>query len=211
VAGKKRAVIRGGAYTPKTGIFARQSFPSRRQYENALARRRGFANVSQQRAASVPRASKTSLSAVAQQTERRVAAALRAAREQKISFTRAAELHKTTTAAMRRYAGANVERQGRRLVLKSQITFFAADPPRLAHDFVASESQCSAIGTYMSYVGQYLNTGSAHSKTSIKAFEGVRIDGVSGQYRLLTDLDALRRLPLSDIETTEGIYLDIAG
>jgi len=209
MAAKKRSSVKGGAYSPKTGAFAGREFPTRRQYENALATLRGFANASQRRAAS--RSKSTALTAAELRTRERVQAAVRTARIQKVPLTKAARQHRTTTAAIRRYAGENVARQGRRLVLRPHITFFAANPPRIVHDHVADAGQRATIGAYMSYVGQFLSPRCARAAAALKAFDGFMVNGALGRYELLTNLDELRRLPLSDLETTEGIYLDLAG
>jgi hypothetical protein len=170
-------------YTPGRGIFAGRTFPSYRQYRNALARRRGFRSWTEQQRA--PRKVRNTgelrrLHPVEFEARQSAFAALALMRREGLSLRAAAREAGTTSATVLRHAGSAIEQN------RGQYTAKPADrllremsvlgEGGLVHEVeVRGSRQASLIGEHWAAVQHYLRTG---DESRLAAFDGKVAAGI---------------------------------
>ena len=209
-----RRNVKGGSYTPSRGAYKNVTFASRRAYENAIARDRGFSNKSQRntRKQSVP-LDFPSLEAFKKSKPGRAAEAFRTLRNDGGSLSAAARSAGTTPENVKRFYGDALERDGRKYralgddkaVIPMHIT--TVDGDRIA--YVRGAADRSLVGRHSAAIGRVATLASLKSAKSARARQSVRkilqdeldpfrdatIQSADGNvFELLSDVDELKRL-----------------
>jgi hypothetical protein len=176
----KRPRNAGGAYTPKSGPLAGQTFPNYRQFRNEGARVKGFASLSAQQ-----RSRRTSgLSPPEQKAATRAwnAVALKRA-DPDLSKREAARQAGTTPNAIAKYVGPAWPSSVRRWSFLTEDGVITLD--------VRDKRTKSILGKYDNALRKYLN---GKGDADLKALGGrsITVNGI--KYQFLTDTDRIDEL-----------------
>lgn len=209
-----RKNVKGGSYTPSRGAYAGRTFTSRRQYENQVARDRGFSNKSQRNVQkrAIP-IDFPSLEVFKKSREGKAAEAFRTLRKDGGSLSSAARSAGTTPENVKRFYGDALERDGGKYrALKDDTAIIpmhvsTVDGDRIA--YVRGSFDRSLIGAHTAAIGRIAvfaslkNSKSARTTQAVRdavnlelaPFRGVTIASADGNsYELLSDFDDLKRL-----------------
>jgi hypothetical protein len=208
----KHPSARPGPYTPNRGQLAGQTFPSFRQYQNALARSKGFASHAARLRVPQPIRSLQGLLALRprQHESRNLAlGALARARRENVPIRQAARAEGISLARVVRWAFPALEKRGRQYYATPTDTLARTMQmltPRgyqtvVLHGRNAGQ-RASVLARYHNAVKRYLETGDT---TALRDFRGkvVRAHNKVG-YRFITDpatLDELARAGELSFET----------
>ena len=207
-----RKNVKGGSYTPSRGAYAGRTFNSRRQYENQVARDRGFSNKSQRNvkqkliALDFP-----SIEAFKKSKEGKAADALRILRADGGSLSSAARSAGTTPENIKRFYGESLELEGRKnRALKDDTAIIpmhvaTVDGDRIA--YVRGSVDRSLIGKHNAAIGRVASFANLknskrasriardYGNAELDPYRGVTIESADGNtYELLSDFDQLKRL-----------------
>jgi hypothetical protein len=197
-------------YTPSRGLFAGTTFPSRRQYRNALARRQGYASLSAQQRAAWPVRSPQALARLSphqRATYDRALSAVNRMRRDGLSLQEAAREAGTTPNAVRRYAGAALEQHGNRIAatredrLIRRMTVDTVGGARVLN--VRGSRRASMVGRHAAAVRHYLETGDA---SRLRKFRGKYIQDGKLKHVLITDTQQIDRLARRGELSFEDLY-----
>ena len=197
---------KSGPYRPTRGVFAGREFPSKRQYENALAQLYGFATrqrLVRARKKKVGPKSHGKLTTQERQARSRALATTARMEREHISLNKAAPLEGTTPGNVHKWAESALERKpsGR----------YAAKPNRLYRRMVAittdgvievgvrTSSQASLISAHHTAVKLFLSRG---DEAVLRRFRNKTVDG----HRLECDPAALEELERVGQFEYESIY-----
>ena len=226
-----RKNVKGGSYTPTRGAYAGRTFPSRRQYENQVARDRGFANKSQRkvRKKAIP-IDFPSIEAFQKSKEGKAAEAFRVLRRDGGSLSSAARSAGTTPENVKRYYGDALERTGGKYKARKDddavIPMHVAtiDGDRIA--YVRGSSDRSLIGSHSAAIGRVASLAGVRSakrgrtreslRRSLQAeldpYRGVTVASADGNvYELLADVDQLKHLLRAGRIHADSAYDDKAA
>jgi hypothetical protein len=185
-------------YTPRSGLVAGQTFFSERQYRNALARARGFANLYQQQ--KYPHVVKSAqelqrLRPAARQARERAFKALAEARRSGEPVAKVARIYRVSMSSVQRYVAPALEKRAGRWHAKPQdrlyrqITTLTTEGVKTLDTYNSRTAQL--LARYHNAVRQFLRTGNADS---LKPFKGKTFRVGKHTYRLETDPKRIKAL-----------------
>jgi len=185
-------------YTPRSGLVAGQTFTSERQYRNALARERGFANLYQQQKHPHVVKSARELSALrpaAREARSLAFRVLAEARRTGEPLAQVARDYRVSMSSIKRYVGPALEKKAGRWHAKPtdrlyrQITTITTDGVTTLDTYDSRTAR--TLARYHNAIGNYLRTGNADA---LKPFRGKTIQVGKRRYLLETDPEKLKEL-----------------
>lgn len=201
-----------GVYTPTRGQFAGQAFPSYRQYQNTVARTKGFTSVAKRLA--TPRAPIAKAMSLQGSTAGRASqAVLELRRNPNLSLAQAAKNAHTTPAAVKRHAGKQLTKRGNKVVVKKVDTLVV----RMKIDstngtiagFVRGSKTRDRIGKHSGIVGTALKSPSAANIRRLARYRGHTVTLADGTaVPLLWDYYEALRLATQGKLDPDGPYDD---
>jgi hypothetical protein len=204
-------ITRAQPYRPTRGQFAGITFTSRRQYRNALARKKGFASWSEQQRSGRSSGTPEAIARLRPEERRARGRALEAVqlmRREGFSLSRAATQAETTPNAVRRHAGRALEEDARgRYQAKPydrmlrEVWFLTWEGKVILP--VRDSRSASKIARYMAAVDQYLRTG---DDSRLQRFRGKGFWVQKRFQPFITDLDVLDRLAMAGEVSFEELY-----
>jgi hypothetical protein len=207
----KHPSARPGPYTPGRGRFAGQTFPSFRQYQNELARTKGFTSHAGQLRAPQPVRSPQALMRLtprAQESRNEALAVVARARREGVSVRQAAQAEGVSMARVQRWAGPAIEKRGGRYVVKGtdtlarsmQVLTPSGYRTVMLHGRNASQ-RAAELARYHNTVRRYLETGDT---SLLREFRGKVLRTNKQGFPYITDpatLDELARAGELSFET----------
>jgi hypothetical protein len=195
------------AYKPKRGAFAGQEFPSKRQYRNALARRRGFRSwAEQQRAPRVVRNREELARLRPDEREARRASfvALGYMRDDGLPLGPAAERAGTTPAAVLRHVGSALRLERGRYVARPADRLLRVmvvlGRGGVEHEVeVRGSGAAGRVGRHWSAIDHYLRTG---DDSRLRRLAGRSVAGIAME----TDLDVIDEWERRGVLEIEDVY-----
>ena len=200
-----------GEYAPSRGVFKGRHFASKRAYENALARLKGFpSRYAEQRAARpvFTRSDAKWLTAAELDARDRALDSVARMRREGMSLERAARLSDTTVNAVIRHAGTALRKDARGRwiptkldkLYREMVTY--TDQGRITIEVTDSRT-ATTLARYIAAVDHFRETG---SRDQLREFERRSIRAGKVKYPFLTDSTALRRIIHAGEIATEGPY-----
>ncbi len=182
-------ITKARPYTPQSGALAGETFHSERQYRNALARLKGYPSwhVQQRATKKVTTKSYGKLRASEKQARGRALEALAKMRKGASLSKAAAEAH-TTPNTVAKYAGAQLRREGGRMVASKGDRLFRVmrviTTEGVQEVALGGSRQASLVAAHANAVKHFLATG---DDEPLRRFGGVKVAGL----QLETDLEKL--------------------
>jgi len=216
--GYKHPSQKSGSYTPTRGSFKGQTFRSYRAYQTAHAQRRGFKSAATRLASPRKPSLKTfsSEDAFGKSTAGRATRAyLALRRDPSITLAQAAKAAGTTPGAIRRYAGASLERKGSRVVPTRADTIAVPMTVNTVNGSVSGIVEGSTardvIGAHSAALSAALTYPSPQHARMLAAYKGRTIRFADGRrVELLGDLQEARTLARRGLLSNVGPY-DVSG
>lgn len=176
----RKPITRAHPYTPQSGALAGQTFHSERQYRNALARLKGYSSwhAEQRAAKKVTTKSYGKLRASEKQARGRALEALSKMRKGSSLSKAAAEAH-TTPNTVAKYAGAQLRREGGRMVASKGDRLFRVmrviTTEGVQEVALGGSRQASLVAAHANAVKHFLATG---DDEPLHRFADVKVGGM---------------------------------
>lgn len=206
--------VKGGPYTPTRGRHKGETYPSYRQYRNALERDRGGTTLYAHQRTERPVRSRPAyerLTPQQRQAQGRAARALATMQREGVTLAEAARRAGTTPNTVRRYGGDAIEVRGGRAVVKDRYRLYRT--MRMPTDSgtvtvgVTDSATARRIGRYWSAVHHYFKTG---DDSRLREFAGKSVRWEKRAYPFITDTVVLDRLARTGLLDFDSIYPEAA-
>lgn len=206
--------VKGGPYTPTRGRHKGETFPSYRQYRNALERDKGGTTLYAHQREARPVRSRPAyerLTPQQKQAQGRAATALATMQREGVPLAEAARRAGTTPNTVRRYGAGVLETRGGRTVVTERYRLYR--PMRMPTDSgtvtigVTDSTTARRIGRYWAAVNHYLTTG---DDRRLREFRGKSVRWEKRAYPFVTDTVVLDRLARTGLLSFESIYPEAA-
>ena len=199
---------RSGPYTPSRGRFAKQTFPSYRQYQNATARAKGFGSALRLLASPKRVTVKDGASALARPSRIRALDALNRIYHGE-TIEQAAREAGTTVPTVKRYAGSGLRKTKSGRIVARKSDHLAAVMKVIteagAQELIVVGSRSRRLNAeHNAAVAQFLDTSNVSYLTPFIG-ETINVEGV--EIPLVTDPHILTRLGREGRLSFESVYV----
>ncbi len=204
-------------YTPSRGRFAGRTFSSRNEYQNTMARAKGYRNAYARRTVYVGVGSREKLEAMLSTARYKREDTLRVLgimRQNDLGLTAGVfqfnlrnPSDRISSTTVKKYAGPALQKRGNKIVAKKydrllRIMNFPT-PKGVIELEVRDSRSASRLGSYMNAIKKALQTGDT---SHLQYFRGKYIRSNKLQYRFITDLETLEMLAEFDEFEFETLY-----